>query len=147
MSKMIVARSMIEARVVDDPAPMGQESTYLGLEAFAEQGGTHLLVEPTDDVLGLKDKLDGVERIAINFPVFGDGRGYTHAKRLREELGFRGELRAVGDIGKDQLVYLARVGFDGFCLRKGTDLEEALSAFEGFEHFYRGVRTHGRNGA
>lgn len=145
MSRMIQAKTMQSPAIVEDKAPVSAGG-YKDLATFLQDGGAQVLIEPTDNVLDLGGKLEGVQHIAVNFPVFGDGRGYTHAKRLRDELGYEGELRAVGDLGKDQLHYLARVGFDAFCLREGTDLEDALLAFEGFEHFYRGVRTHGRAG-
>ena len=63
------------------------------------------------------------EMIAIHFPHFTDGRGYSLARHLRERLGFKGELRATGDILKDQLDFLARCGFDSFEITDASALK------------------------
>ena len=57
--------------------------------------------------------------VAVDFPKFGDGRGYSTARLLRERYGWKGELRAIGDIFRDQLFYLSSCGFDSFVLREG----------------------------
>jgi uncharacterized protein (DUF934 family) len=75
--------------------------------------------------------------IAIVFPAFTDGRGYTSARLLRDRLGYRGELRAVGDVLRDQLFYMARCGIDSFALQAGKDIEAALSAFQDFSITYQ----------
>lgn len=81
--------------------------------------------------------LHRLELIAVNFAQFTDGRGYTLAHLLRTRHGYRGELRAVGDIFRDQLFYLSRVGFDAFALRDGEDAEGALAALEAFSEAYQ----------
>lgn len=75
--------------------------------------------------------------IALAFPVFKDGRCYSHARLLRERHGFQGELRAVGDVLRDQLFYMERVGIDSFALREDLDPHSALSAFEDFSIVYQ----------
>jgi len=75
--------------------------------------------------------------IAIEFPSFTDGRGYTSARLLRDRYGYRGELRAVGDVLRDQLFYMARCGIDSFALKAGKDIEGALSAFLDFSVTYQ----------
>jgi uncharacterized protein (DUF934 family) len=92
-------------------------------------------LEPTDDPAGVA--LEGVARIEVNFPKFGDGRGYSIARLLRERYGFRGELRAVGHITRDLLFYLESCGFDAFELREGEDPKEALAGFEDFTEAYQ----------
>lgn len=77
------------------------------------------------------------EVVAVNFPQFTDGRGYSIARLLRELYGWRGELRAIGDVFRDQLFYLARCGFDAFALRQGEDSRAALSAFDDFSEVYQ----------
>ncbi len=67
--------------------------------------------------------------IAIEFPKFTDGRGYSVARMLRQRHGFRGELRAVGWVLRDQLQYLERCGFNAFELLPGKPLESGLEAF------------------
>jgi uncharacterized protein (DUF934 family) len=75
--------------------------------------------------------------IAVNFPQSTDGRGYSIARLLRERYGWRGELRAIGDVLRDQLFYLARCGFDVFALREGQDAQAALTAFDDFSEGYQ----------
>lgn len=75
--------------------------------------------------------------IAINFPAFADGRGYSYAHTLREQLGFTGDLRAIGDILKDQLSYLKRVGFTSFAMRDDQNIEEALGHLNDFNTPYQ----------
>jgi len=81
--------------------------------------------------------LEQLPLIAIEFPSFTDGRGYTSARLLRERHGYRGELRAVGDVLRDQLFYMARCGIDSFALKAGKDIEGALSAFRDFSVTYQ----------
>lgn len=73
--------------------------------------------------------------IEVNFPKFGDGRGFSIAKLLRERYGYTGELRAVGHIVRDHLQPLEAVGFDAFLLKDGEDAEAALAAFSAFQLF------------
>ncbi|MFM9967820.1 MAG: DUF934 domain-containing protein [Burkholderiales bacterium] len=68
--------------------------------------------------------------IAINFPAFTDGRGYSTARLLRERYGYSGELRAIGDVGRDHLLNMQRCGFDAYLLREDEDVEVALTAFD-----------------
>ena len=98
-----------------------------------------LRLEPGDDPASIS--LEGVARVEIGFPKFGDGRGYSIARLLRERRGYRGELRAVGHITRDLLLFLERCGFDAFELRDGEDAHAALASFEDFSHSYqRGYR-------
>jgi len=66
-----------------------------------------------------------------------DGRGYSIARLLRERYGWRGELRAIGDVLRDQLFYLTRCGFDAFELRAGQDAQAALTALADFSEAYQ----------
>ncbi|MEX2366787.1 MAG: DUF934 domain-containing protein [Pseudohongiellaceae bacterium] len=84
----------------------------------------------------LEADLDSLPMIALNFPVFKDGRPYSTAVTLRQRYGFRGELRAIGDVLRDQLFYMKRCGFDSFDLSDGVDAEQALSAFGDFHTTY-----------
>jgi len=63
--------------------------------------------------------------IALEFPTFRDGRAYSHARKLRERLGYAGELRAVGNVLRDQWVFMRRCGFDAFEVRGGKEAEAA----------------------
>jgi uncharacterized protein (DUF934 family) len=75
--------------------------------------------------------------VAVNFPKFIDGRGYSVARLLRERYGYKGELRAIGDIFRDQLFFLSSCGFTAFALRADEDLHEALEALEDFSDAYQ----------
>lgn len=75
--------------------------------------------------------------IAVRFANFTDGRGYSIARLLRQRYGWRGELRAIGDVQRDQIFYLARCGFDAFALREGEDPQVALEAFDDFSDAYQ----------
>ena len=127
------------------PAAPGSRDVIVPLAMWREQR-PHLLVRPgrvgvwlnSDEepaVLAEDLKLFGV--VAVNFPTFGDGRGFSTARLLRERYGWKGELRAIGDIFRDQLFYLASCGFDAFVLRKGEDPHEALAGFNVFSESYQ----------
>ena len=75
--------------------------------------------------------------IAVNFPKFGDGRGYSIARLLRERYGYTGELRAIGDVLHDHLHFMKQCGFDAFVLREDQDANEALTALDTFSDGYQ----------
>jgi len=82
--------------------------------------------------------LEGVKRIDLNFPKFTDGLAYSQAFLLRRRMGFQGEIRATGDVLIDQLVAMARTGFDVAVLRQGLDASAAQRQFDRFPAFYQG---------
>ena len=82
--------------------------------------------------------LDGVERIDLNFPKFTDGRAFSQAFLLRRRLGFKGEIRATGDVLIDQLVQMQRSGFDVAVLREDQNLDFAQAQFDRYKAFYQG---------
>lgn len=93
---------------------------------------------PGDDPAAIAGDLQRLALVAVHFPKFTDGRGYSTAALLRTRHGYRGELRAFGDVGRDQLYYLARCGFDSFRLADHRDPEAALAAFGDFTVRYQG---------
>lgn len=103
----------------------------------ARAGRIGLVFHGGDDPAKVAEDLKLFGVVAVQFPQFTDGRGYSIARLLRERYGWRGELRAVGDIQRDQLFYLARCGFDAFLLRDGEDVESALTAFRDFSDAYQ----------
>jgi uncharacterized protein (DUF934 family) len=96
-----------------------------------------LVLEPTDDPALLAGAVGRAGVIAVNFPKFGDGRGYSIARLLRERCGYKGELRAIGEVARDHLYAMAQCGFDAFELRAGEDPQEALKAFGDFSEQYQ----------
>jgi len=96
-------------------------------------------VDPTDELDQLATRLEGVSIIAIHFPKFADGRGYTKARLLRERHGFEGEMRAVGDVLADQLYYMQRCGIDTFALKDGKNPELAIACLSDLSVRYQGA--------
>jgi len=98
-------------------------------ELFSRQGSTGVLLEAEDDPRTIAAHLERLSLVAIRFAKFSDGRGYSIARLLRERYRYGGELRAVGDVLRDQLLFLKRCGFDSFELREDQDPAAALVAF------------------
>ena len=82
--------------------------------------------------------LDGIGRVDLHFPKFSDGRAFSQAFLLRRRLGFRGEIRATGDVLIDQLVQMQRTGFSCAVLRADQDAADAQRQFERYSAFYQG---------
>ena len=103
----------------------GQQAV-LELDAFiarAEESndvGLGVLIKPADDVERLRPFIDRVGLVAVSFPAFNDGRGFSHASLLRTRLNYEGELRAVGDVLIDQVPLMLRTGFDSFAVTNET---------------------------
>jgi uncharacterized protein (DUF934 family) len=129
----------------DDQALPAEGNLLVSLARFerdaaalaGHQGKVGLRVDPEDDLSRVVPLLSKVQLVAIHFPKFGDGRGYSKARLLRERHGYRGELRAVGEVLADQLFYMTRCGFDAFELVEGKDVQAALHALKGFSVTYQ----------
>ncbi|GAA4773040.1 DUF934 domain-containing protein [Novosphingobium ginsenosidimutans] len=107
------------------------------VDAFGEQtNAAAVRLEPGDDARDLLPHLERLQLIEVNFPVFGDGRGYSAARILREA-GYQGELRAVGDVLVDQLAFLRRCGFDAFAPEVPLDPIDAENAFNRYSDVYQ----------
>jgi uncharacterized protein (DUF934 family) len=85
----------------------------------------------------LKGDLDGFAVVAVDFPKFTDGRGYSLAYNLRTRLGYTGELRAIGDVLRDQLFSMQRVGFNAYDVRSDRSIEDALKGLSDFSETYQ----------
>lgn len=85
----------------------------------------------------LKEDAKSLPLVAVDFPSFADGRGYSIAFNLRARLGFEGELRAVGDVLRDQMFYMSRVGFNAFATREDRSIEDALKGLSDFSEVYQ----------
>lgn len=94
--------------------------------------------EPETLVASVQD-INAFAVIAVNFPKFIDGRGYSVGRLLRERFGYRNELRAIGDVLRDQLFFYKRCGFDAYQLREDRDLRDALAGFADFSDPYQGA--------
>ncbi len=114
---------------VSDPA--------VTVDAFSDQtNAAAVRIEPGDDARDLLAVLDRLKLVEVNFPVFGDGRGYSSARILREA-GYTGELRAVGDVAVDQLAALLRCGFDSFAPDVPMDEGDAQVALNRWPEVYQ----------
>jgi uncharacterized protein (DUF934 family) len=107
------------------------------------RGDAGVWLSPADDPDALAPDVRLLPVIAVDFPAFTDGRGYSTARLLRERYAYGGELRAIGDVQRDQLYYLAQVGFDAFVLRDERGLDDALVGLADFSDGYQitNVRT------
>jgi uncharacterized protein (DUF934 family) len=94
-------------------------------------------LKPADDPDSLAGDVARLPLIAVDFPRFADGRGYSTARLLREKYRYTGELRAIGEILRDQLYYLRQCGFDTFALQAGRNVAEAPAAFGDFSDNYQ----------
>lgn len=101
-----------------------------GNEAFGVR------LSPDDDPYLLRPYLDRLAVIEVDFPKYTDGRGFSQAQLLRRRLGFTGELRAVGHVLRDQLLYMHRSGFNAY-LTTRADLPSLLEAMGEFSSFYQ----------
>ncbi|MDA5193145.1 DUF934 domain-containing protein [Govanella unica] len=106
-------------------------------ELVGRNGGIGVQLEPGDHPEQIAEDLHRFSVVACNFPSFRDGRGYSYARLLRERYGFTGEVRAVGDVLRDQLFYMARCGFNAFEMRPDRSIEDALKAFGDFSVTYQ----------
>ncbi len=101
-----------------------------------------LLLQPDERVEDIAADLDYFIVIAVNFPKFVDGRGYSTASLLRQRYHYQGELRAVGDVLHDQLFFMQRVGFDSYALKDGKNVVVAIEAgFSPFSDAYQASTT------
>jgi uncharacterized protein (DUF934 family) len=103
----------------------------------ARDGGLGVWLEAGEEIEEIAGDLDNFQVIALNFPAFTDGRHSSTAYMLRTRYGYKGEVRAIGDVLRDQLWALHRVGFDAFALREDKDPDDALKAFGEFNEVYQ----------
>jgi uncharacterized protein (DUF934 family) len=132
-------------RIVDD-MPVPEEGAVLlpaarflaDAERIAGRLGATGVIWPNDrDIAELAPFLDRLALVALAFPAFKDGRAYSQARTLRERYRFRGELRATGDVLRDQFLLLHRAGFDAFEVRKPEDARAFCEALQRYNVFYQ----------
>ena len=107
-------------------------------DLLARREPVGIWLAPEDEPAEIAPDLAHVALVAVRFPKFADGRGYSTAVLLRTRFGYRGELRAFGDVGRDQLFELKRTGFDSFSLAPHRDPEAALAGLSPFTLRYQG---------
>ena len=104
---------------------------------LAYPGRLGVWLDANEDPEAIAADLHRFVLVAVNFPKFADGRAYSIARLLRERHGYKGELRAIGDVLHDHLHFMKQCGFDAFLLREDQDAREALSALDTFSDGYQ----------
>jgi uncharacterized protein (DUF934 family) len=99
--------------------------------------GSAVRLTPTDEPELLAPIADRLALVVVDFPKYGDGRGFTQGRLLRQRYRYQGELRATGALKRDFLFFLARCGFDAFELLPSEDLAAAVAAFDSFSVAYQ----------
>jgi uncharacterized protein (DUF934 family) len=103
----------------------------------ARDGGLGVWLESHEEIEEVAADLQYFQVVALNFPVFSDGRHYSTARLLRDRYQYQGEIRAIGDVLRDQLFFMKRCGFDAFALREDRDAVEALESLRDFSETYQ----------
>lgn len=130
--------------------PKGNLSVPLNLwldhkaEIKARDGLTAVQIAADETAEELADDLAEIDIVVLPFVSFVDGRSYSHAHKLRTRFGYKGQIRAVGDVHFDQLDFLTRSGCDAFELPEGDNLETALRAFKEYSEVYQPAADNGR---
>jgi uncharacterized protein (DUF934 family) len=107
-------------------------------EALLARGDAAPWIASHEDPALLAPWISRLALIAVDFPKFTDGRGFSTAFLLRSRLAYRGELRAIGDVLADQLYFMRRVGFDAYAVRADKDIRKALQVLTPFTDAYQG---------
>lgn len=105
-------------------------------ESFTNQH-TGIWLDSADSITQLPGKLENIPVIAVNFPVFADGRSFSIARQIRDQLEYKGELRAIGNFMQDQAFYLKRCGVDSFAVNDEADIESYKVTFNSFTDCYQ----------
>ena len=123
---------------VEDEQPLPEGDVIISLARWQaekdtligrNQGGLGVRVSPDYHVEDIADDLEHFDVVALDFPVFRDGRAYSTARLLRDRYNYEGEIRATGDVLRDQLFYMFRCGFDAFEVRADRSIDDAIKAF------------------
>ena len=100
-------------------------------------GGLGVWLQSHEQIEDIVDDLKHFQVIALDFPAFTDGRHFSSARLLRERYGYQGEIRAIGDVLRDQIFFMHRCGFDAFAVRPDRDPEDALKGLSDFSVTYQ----------
>jgi uncharacterized protein (DUF934 family) len=125
--------------LLDDETPLGDTPAIISLDRLKAEADALRLrnAKLGEDVRELTPYLDMLSTIAIDFPVYRNGRGYSDARILREEMGFEGELRAIGEVLFDQWSFMARCGFNTFEIDASIPVESFKEALNELSEAYQ----------
>ena len=146
MSQIIRDQSIVDTEYnvvteVTDPGATGQILPVATLEEHIAdlKGRTDLGVwlDAGEDIETIADYLQQISVVALNFPSYNAGRALSSANILRRLYGFEGEIRAIGDVRRDQLEQMQRCGFNSYAMAECQDIEASLQGLTGFSHSYQ----------
>ncbi|MDN6318676.1 MAG: DUF934 domain-containing protein [Marinobacter sp.] len=123
--------------IPEQPALIPADLWLENRDQFAGKRDIGVWLDGHDEPDVLADHVHELPLVAINFPKFSDGRGYSTARLLRERFGFKNELRAIGDVLLDQLQFMKRCGFDTYDLRPDKDIRKAARSLNFFSQGYQ----------
>lgn len=136
-SYALLRDARVLADIPDDSAAIVPLALWLERRAaLIARGDVGVLLGPADDPLAIAADVARLPVIAVDFPIFTDGRGLSSARLLRERYRYKGELRAVGDVQRDQLFALSQCGFDAFLVKDGRDAVAAIEGLLDFDSVY-----------
>ena len=133
MPGLIKDRRVVSAEEWQGPILSLEE---LNRGAAGDESAIGVVLEADQPPSAIEPALSSLALVAINFPVFTDGRGFSYARELRDR-GFTGEIRATGHFIRDQLYYLQRCGFNAFEFDDEVDLEQAVASLNDFSDAYQ----------
>jgi uncharacterized protein (DUF934 family) len=137
----LLAKPEDDASIVD--VPSGNVIVPLNVwlsqkDSLSTRNDVGVWLDSNETADQLASEAKSLPLIAVNFPVFMDGRAFSTARLLRERYGFTGELRAIGNLIRDQLCYLRRCGVNAFAFANtDIDLEQALKSLSDFNEYYQ----------
>ena len=131
--------------LVADDAPLPDADAIVSFRRWSEQKDIliehprrlAICVAGDDDIDAVATEARQFDLIALHFPQFKDGRNYSNARLLRDRFGYEGELRAVGEVLRDQIFFMRRCGIDSFAVPEDRDIEAALAGFGDFSLAYQ----------
>jgi len=143
--KKISDDDWVVVRELEDSAPAPTGNAILPFsywranrDELLKQNTTHAVwIDGDIETEELSGDLQHFSMIALDFPAFKDGRSYSHARLLRDRYAYKGDLRAIGDVLRDQLFYMHRSGISSFLLAEDKDIEDALKGFQDFTVRYQ----------
>ena len=128
-----------DAEIPEDGALIISAARFLeNPEALSRRVGRTGVIRPNNrDLDDLVPYLDRLALVALVFPTFRDGRAYSQARLLRERYGYHGEMRATGQVLRDQFLFMTRAGFDAFEVKKPADAEAFAGTVQRYSVFYQ----------
>ncbi len=136
-----------EVKATEEQKPLLDLDVLIARAEASNDVGLGVLIKPADDVTRLEPYLYRLEIVAVSFPAFSDGRAFSHASLLRQNLGYTNELRAVGDVLIDQIPLMLRVGIDSFAVTNETALKRlSENRLPGISHHYQPAARHAEAG-